>query len=126
VAVLRRLLPLLLLASATVLSAHDVQARFTTEKASYGIGEPIVVTLVVSNNGSVPIWVDFKSPDLPLRCHDFAVEIREASPPENWGCGFAGSCGHGFREISSGGSIARRQLLNSEFGFKEEGIYRLL
>jgi HEAT repeats len=124
VTVLRKLIPLLLLASATVLSAHDVQARFTTNKTNYGIGEPIIVTLVVSNNGSSPVWVDFKSPDFPLLCHDFAVETPKASPAEHWGCGIAGSCGRGFREISPGGNIARRQL-NAEFSFNEDGIYTL-
>ena len=123
--VLPKLLPLLLLASATVLSAHDVQGRFTTDKANYGIGEPIIVTLVVSNNGSSPIWVDFKSPDLPLLCHDFAVEISEARPAELSGCGIAGSCGRGLREIPAGGNVARRQLLNAEFSFNEDGIYTL-
>lgn len=123
--VLPKLLPLLLLASATVVSAHDVQGRFTTDKANYGIGEPIIVTLVVSNNGSSPIWVDFESPDLPLLCHDFAVEIPEARPAELWGCGIAGSCGRGLREIPAGGNVARRQLLNAEFSFNEDGIYTL-
>jgi HEAT repeats len=125
VTVLRKLLPLLLLASATALSAHDVRARFTTNKANYGIGEPINVTLVVTNNGSSPIWVDFKSPDFPLLCHDFAVEIPGASPAGRWGCGIAGSCVRGFREIPAGGNIARRQLLNAEFSFNEDGLYTL-
>jgi hypothetical protein len=127
VTVLRKALPLLLLAmlSSTTLSAHDLHARFTTNKANYGIGEPIIVTLVVSNNGSSPIWVDFKSPGFPLLCDDFAVEIPEASPAGLWGCGIAGSCGRGFREIPAGGNIARRQLLNVEFSFNEAGIYTL-
>ena len=125
--VLRKPLPLLLLAllSATTLSARQVEARFTTNKANYGIGEPIIVILVVSNNGSSPIWVDFKPPDLPLLCHDFAVEIPEASPAGLWGCGIAGSCGRSFREIPAGGNIARRQLLDAEFSFNEDGIYTL-
>jgi hypothetical protein len=125
VTVLRRLLPLLLLASATALSAHDAQARFTTNKANYGIGEPIIVTLVVTNNGSSPIWIDFNSPDFPLLCHDFAVAIPEASPVGLWGCGIAGSCGRGFWEIPAGGNLARRQLLNAEFNFNKDGLYTL-
>lgn len=125
VTVLRKLLPLLLLASAPILSAHDVRARFTTNKANYGIGEPIIVILVVTNSGSSPIWVDFQSPDSPLFCHDFAVEIPKASPAGLWGCGIAGSCGRGFREIPAGGNIARRHLLNAEFNFNEDGIYTL-
>jgi HEAT repeats len=60
-----------------------------------------------------------------LLCHDFAVEIPEASPAGQWGCGIAGSCGRGFREIPAGGNIARRQLLNAEFSFNEDGIYTL-
>jgi len=80
--VLIKLLPLLLLPMPTVttLSGQDVKGRFATNKADYGIGEPIFVTLTVSNNGNSPIWVDFKSPDMPLLCHDFAVEIPEAGP----------------------------------------------
>jgi hypothetical protein len=125
VTVLRKLLSLLLLASATALSAHDIQARFTTNKANYGIGEPIIVTLTVRNNGKSPIWVDFKSPAMPLLCHDFAVEIPEATPASQWGCGIAGSCGRSFREISAGGSTTRRQLLNWEFSFHQPGTYTL-
>jgi hypothetical protein len=44
VTVLRKLLPLSLLASAIVLSARDLEARFTTNKANYAIGEPVIVT----------------------------------------------------------------------------------
>jgi hypothetical protein len=122
-----KLLSLLLLPTlaATTLSAHDVQARFTTTKANYGIGEPIIMTLTISNSGKTPIWVDFKSPDMPLLCHDFAVEIPEAAPASRWGCGIAGSCGRSFREIPAGGSITRRQLLNAEFSFRQSGTYTL-
>jgi hypothetical protein len=111
--------------SATILSAQDLQARFTTNKADLGMGEPIIMTLVVSNDGSSPIWVDFKSPDFPVLCHDFAVEIPEASPAGLWGCGIVGSCGRGFWKIPAGGNIARRQLLNGEFSFNEPGTYTL-
>jgi monoamine oxidase len=38
------------------------------------------------------------------------------------GCGIAGSCVGGFREIPAGGNIARRQLLNAEFSFNEDGM----
>lgn len=124
---LSKLLYLLLLPmlAVTTVSAQDVQARFTTNKANYGIGEPIIVTLTVSNNGNSPIWVDFKSPDMPLLCHDFAVEISEASPANQWGCGIAGSCGRSFRVIPGGGNIARRQLLNVEYSFNKPGTYTL-
>jgi HEAT repeats len=125
--VLSKLFPFLVLSivTTTTLSAQDVQARFTINKANYGIGEPIIVILTVSNNGKSPIWVDFKSPDTPLLCHDFAVEIPEASPARRWGCGIAGSCGRSFREIPAGGSITRRQLLNAEFSFHQPGTYAL-
>ena len=71
------------------------------------------------------IWVDFKSPDMPLLCHDFAVEVPEAGPATQWGCGIAGSCGRSFREIPAGGSITRRQLINAEFTFNKPGTYTL-
>ena len=124
-----KLLPLLLLPMPTVttLSGQDVKGRFATNKADYGIGEPIFVTLTVSNNGNSPIWVDFKSPDMPLLCHDFAVEIPEAGPAKlwEWGCGISGSCGRSFRQIPAGGNIVRRQLLNMEFSLHEPGTYTL-
>lgn len=116
------LLPLL---TTTTLPAQNVQARFTANKANYGIGEPIIVTLTVSNNGDAPIWVDFKSPDMPWQCHDFAVEVPEASSVRQLGCGFAISCGRSFQEIPASGSIARRQLLNWQFSFHEPGTYTL-
>ncbi len=99
---LNRLLPLLVLTllTAATLSAQDIEARFTTDKANYLAGEPVFVALTVSNKGNEPVWTDFKSPDMPLLCHDFAVEVPGAeSAQEQWGCGFAGSCGRGFREV---------------------------
>lgn len=124
---LSKLLPVLLLPTltATMLSAQDVEVRFTTDKVDYLVGEPIFVTLTASNNGNAPIWVDFKSPDMPLLCHDFAVEVPGAAPARQWGCGFGGSCGRGFREVPPGSSITLRQLLNAEFRFERLGTYTL-
>lgn len=116
---LNRLLPplLLTLLNATTLSAQAVEARFTTEKANYLAGEPVFLVLTVSNQGSESIWLDFKSPDLSkLVCNDFAVEIPGAeSAHEQWGCGFAGSCGRGLREVPPGKSVSVRHLVNREF-----------
>jgi len=116
--VLNRLLPLLLLTllNAASLPAHHVEARFTTDRAEYLAGEPVFVVLTVSNETNEPVWLDFKSPDMPLLCHDFAVEVPGAeSAQEQWGCGFAGSCGRSLRELLPGKSLTLRQLLNSQF-----------
>jgi hypothetical protein len=116
--VLDRLLPLLLLSllNAGTLPAQHVEARFTTDKADYLAGEPVFVALTVSNKTNESIWLDFKSPDMPLLCNDFAIEVPGAeSAQEQWGCGFAGSCGRGFREILPGKSLSLRQLVNSQF-----------
>ena len=120
-----KLLPLLLLAplTATAVSARDIEARFTTDKANYLSGEPVFVTLTVNNRGNEPIWVDFKSPDMPLLCHDFAVEVSEAQSAHKWGCGAAGSCGRSFKEVSPGASITLWQLLNREFRLQRLGAY---
>ncbi len=116
---LNRLLPTLLLTllTATTLSAQEVEARFSTEKTNYLAGEPVFAVLTVSNQGSKSIWLDFKSPDLPkLVCNDFAVEVPGAeSAHEQWGCGFAGSCGRGLSEVPPGKSVSVRQLVNREF-----------
>jgi hypothetical protein len=116
--VLNRLLPLLLLTllDAASLPAQHVEARFTTDKVNYLAGEPVFVALTVSNETNEPVWLDFRSPDMPLRCHDFAIKVPGAEPAqEQWGCGFAGSCGRGLREVLPGKSLSLRQLVNSQF-----------
>ncbi len=118
VPVLNKLLLLLLLTllNAASLPAQHVEARFTTDKADYLTGEPVFVALTVSNETNEPVWLDFKSPDMPLLCHDFAIEVPGAeSAREQWGCGFAGSCGRGLREVLPGKSLSLRQLVNSQF-----------
>jgi HEAT repeats len=127
--VLNKLLALLLLPFLTgsTLYAQDVEARFTTDKADYLIGEPVFVTLTVSNTGKETIWIDFESFDWPWICHDFVVETPESQPAKEpaWGCGEAGSCGRGFRQIPPSRNIILRQLLNREFSLQRLGAYVL-
>jgi hypothetical protein len=116
---LNTLLPLLLLTlvNAAPLLAQHVEARFTTDKVDYLAGEPVFVALTVSNETNEPVWLDFKSPDTPLLCHDFAIEVPGGaeSAQEQWGCGYAGSCGRGLREVLPGKSLSLRRLVNSQF-----------
>lgn len=125
---LNRLIPLLVLTLLTTatLSGQDVEARFTTDKTNYLAGEPVFVALTVSNKGNERIWIDFKSPDLAkFFCDDFAVEVPGAeSAQEQWGCGIAGSCGRGLREVLPGKSLSLRQLLNSQFRL-QPGVYAI-
>jgi hypothetical protein len=103
------LLDLILLTAATM-SAQSVEAKFTTGKENYIAGEPVFVALTVGNKGNKPIWIDFKLPNpdnLSFFCRDFAFEVPGAeSAQEQWGCGFAGSCGHGFKQVSPGESLS--------------------
>ena len=112
-----KLLPVLLLTLliAASLSAQDVEAQFATNKTDYLVGEPLFVTLTVTNRGDATIWVDFKSPDAPSFCENFALEVPGAELPDHWGCGYAGSCASSFREIPPGKSLALRRLLNTQF-----------
>lgn len=125
---LNKLAPFLLLTllTAATLAARDVEARFTTDKTNYLVGEPVFVALTVSNKGDESVWIDLKSPDLAkLLCDDFAVEVPGAvSAQEQWGCGVAGSCGRGFREVLPGKSLSLRQLLNSQFRL-QSGVYAI-
>lgn len=107
-------------------SAQSVEAKFSTEKPNYLVGEPLFVTLAVSNKTSEPIWLEFQSPDLDkFLCDDFAVEVQGAAPAEPpWGCGFAGSCGRGLREVLPGESTSLRQLVNQRFRL-QAGAYSL-
>jgi hypothetical protein len=123
--VLIKLLPLLLLTLliAASLSAQDVEAQFATNKTDYLVGEPLFVTLTVTNRGDATIWVDFKSPDAPSFCENFALEVPGAELPDHWGCGYAGSCASSFREIPPGKSLALRRLLNTQFRLQRPGTY---
>src|SRR2546429_486023 len=107
-------------------SAQGIEARFSTEKTNYLVGEPLFVILTVSNKTSETSWLEFQSPDLAkLLCDDFAVEVTAAEPAEEpWGCGFAGSCGRGLREVLPGKSITLRQLVSQQFRFRA-GAYSL-
>src|SRR5438132_7145888 len=68
-------------------SAQGIEARFSTEKTNYLVGEPLFVILTVSNKTSETSWLEFQSPDLAkLLCDDFAVEVTAAEPAEEpWG-----------------------------------------
>src|SRR5258708_1549366 len=118
-------LSLATLAVPRVLFAGSLDARFTTDKATYLLGEPVFVSLSVTNNGSKTVWLDFKSPDMALLCHDFATEVSGAEPAEEWGCGIAGSCARGLRKVEAGKSVTLRRLLNYEFRFRRAGPYSI-
>ena len=127
---LNKLLPLLLLTllTAATMSAQGVEAQFTTAKENYIAGEPVFVALTVRNKGNKPAWIDFKLPvvtNVPFFCEDFAFEVPGAeSAQERWGCGYAGSCGRGFREVLPGKGLSLRQLVNSQFRL-HSGVYTI-
>jgi HEAT repeat protein len=125
--VLRRLLGILLVGLAVPAAsfAGNVGARFTTDRATYLLGEPVIVSLTVTNNGGKTIWLEFKPPGMGLLCYDFSVEVRGADSPEPWGCGMAGSCGRGLMSVEAGKSITRRRLLNREYRFRLMGSYAI-
>ena len=123
----RALIAFLLVFLATVpASAQSIEARFSLEKTNYLVGEPLFVNLTVSNKTSEPIWLEFQSPDLAkLLCDDFAIEVLGAEPADKpWGCGFAGSCGRGLREVPPGKRTTLRQLLNQQ-SHLQPGAYSL-
>jgi len=103
----------------------SLDARFTSDKATYLLGEPVFVSLSVTNNGSKTVWLEFKLPDMALHCQDFATEVSGADAPEKWGCGIAVSCGRGLRKVEAGKSITLRRLLNYEFRFRRIGAYSI-
>lgn len=105
-------------------SAQSVEARFSTEKRDYLVGEPVFVSLVLSNKTAEPLWLELQPPNI-LFCSDFTVEVpRAGSAEEAWGCGFAGSCGRGLREVPPGKSTILRQLVNQQFRLRQ-GAYSL-
>ena len=118
------LLTLTLLTAATI-SAHGIEARFSTDKTSYLVDEPLFVTLTVSNTSSETIWIDFKSPDAPTFCENFGIEVPEAESPIERACGYGGSCAGGLRKIPAGNSITIRRLLNREFRLRRPGTYAI-
>ena len=60
-----------------------------------------------------------------LLCDDFAIEVLGAEPADKpWGCGFAGSCGRGLREVPPGKRTTLRQLLNQQ-SHLQPGAYSL-
>jgi len=107
------------------LFAGSVETQFTTDKAAYLLGEPVFVSLTVTNNGGKTVWLEFKSPDMALLCHDFATGVGGAELPEERGCGVGGSCGRGLPGIEPGKSITLRRLLNYEFRFRRIGPYSI-
>jgi hypothetical protein len=122
--VLNKLLLLLLVTSLTsaTLSARDIEARFTTEKATYFIGEPVYLVLSISNKTQDPIWVGFGPTN--SFCQNFLIEASELdSAREQWGCGIAGSCGRSLLEVEPGRITTVRQLLNREFRLQRAGTY---
>jgi HEAT repeats len=116
---------LLAFLTATLASAQKIDARFSTEKSEYLAGEPVFVTLTLYNKTGQTIWLDFKPPGLPFLCQDFDVDILGAQRVDNgWGCGIAGSCGRGLKEVHSGGKLTERELLNRRYSLRP-GDYAL-
>jgi len=107
-------------------SAQNIEARFSTEKANYLVREPLFVTLSISNKTGAPLWLEFQSPDMAkLLCDDFAVEVPGADQADDpWGCGIAGDCGRGLREVLPGKRTTLRQLVNQQFRL-QQGAYSL-
>ena len=121
---LNKLLPLMLLTllPAAAVPAQDVEARFTTNKSTYYIGEPVYAVLAVSNRSSAPIWIGFGPSN--MFCQSFFIDVPAAdSASEQWGCGRGGSCGRGLLEVAPGKTTEVRQLLNQEFRLQREGAY---
>src|SRR5258708_34522698 len=104
-------LSLATLAVPRVLFAGSLDARFTSDKATYLLGEPVFVSLRVTNNGSKTVWLEFKLPDMAWHCEDFATEVSGAEPPEKWGCGIAVSCGRGLSKVEAGERVKRRRVV---------------
>ena len=106
--------------------AQSVDARFSTEKSNYLVGEPLFVILTVSNKTGETIWLDIQPPDLAaFRCDTFAIEVPGASPAEDqWGCGVAGSCLRGLREVLPHKNVILRQLVNQQFRL-QAGAYSI-
>ncbi|HYY72427.1 MAG TPA: HEAT repeat domain-containing protein [Candidatus Bathyarchaeia archaeon] len=107
-------------------SAQSVEALFSTEKTDYFVGEPVFVTLAIANKTDERLWLEFQSPDIAkLLCDDFTIEVPgAAAADEPWGCGFAGSCGRGLKELPPGKSTTLRQLVNQRFRLRK-GAYSL-
>jgi hypothetical protein len=102
--------------------AQGLEARFTTEKSTYLVGEPVYVVLSISNKSDDTIWVNFGPTD--MFCQKFSIEIPGAdSAREQWGCGIGGSCGDSLVEVAARKTAAVRQLLNREFRLQRTGAY---
>lgn len=122
--VLNKFLLLMLLTSLTAakLSSQAVEARFTTDKSTYILGEAAYVILSVSNNTNDPIWVGFGPTN--IFCQNFLIEAPGLdSASEQWGCGTAGSCGRSLLKVDPGRITTVRQLLNREFRLQRSGTY---
>ena len=114
------------LLGAPLAMAQSVDARFSTEKSNYLVGEPLFAILTVSNKTSESIWLDIQPPHLAtIRCDNFAIEVPGAAPAgDQWGCGVAGSCLRGLREVLPHKNITLRQLVNQQFRL-QAGAYAL-
>ena len=116
----------LALLSALSASAQSIEARFSTEKTDYLVGEPIFVTLAVSNKTSEATWLDFKGTGFPFPCNDFDIEVPGAAFASDGGCGGeAASCGRGFREVQPLKTILIRRLVDASFRIRQPGLYEV-
>ena len=55
------------------LSAQRLEARFTADKNIYLVGEPVFITLSVTNKSDSTVWVDFTVSD--AFCENFDIEV---------------------------------------------------
>ena len=106
-------------------SAQSIEAGFSTEKTNYLVGEPIFITLTVSNKTGEAIWLDLKVTGFPFPCNDFDIEVPGAGLASDGACGSAGSCGRGFREVQPLKTILIRRLVDATFRIRQPGLYEV-
>jgi hypothetical protein len=105
--------------------AQSIEAGFSTEKTNYLVGEPIFITLTVSNKTGEAIWLDLKVTGFPFPCNDFDIEVPGAGLASDGACGSAGSCGRGFREVQPLKTILIRRLVDATFRIRQPGLYEV-
>jgi len=104
------------------LSAQRLEARFTADKNIYLVGEPVFITLSVTNKSDSTVWVDFTASD--AFCENFDIEVPVGQTAhERWGCGWAGSRGRGLRSVPASKTVSVRELVNTKYLLQQPGAY---
>ncbi|HET9743058.1 MAG TPA: HEAT repeat domain-containing protein [Terriglobales bacterium] len=109
----------------TTFAHGQVEGKFTLSKLQFAAGEPIWLTLEMTNTGTETLYFDAGSPY--SFCGGYRLEVNQGNPIRHPSCvgGVAGSCLSGSHTFRGGERLTEKLLLNYDHDLSQPGWYHV-